>query len=69
MGDDNVIKFGKAAKAVKRARKDKQAAENRARFGQKKSQKDLRAKLVEKIQSKLDAHKLESSTKDKSDEP
>ena len=37
---DNVIKFGKAAKAVKRSKKEKLAAENRARFGQKKDQKN-----------------------------
>jgi len=65
---DNVIKFGKAAKAVKRSKKEKQAAENRARFGQKKDQKTLKAKLTEKLQSKLDAHKIEKSSKDKSDE-
>ncbi|RKQ71688.1 uncharacterized protein DUF4169 [Litorimonas taeanensis] len=58
---DNVIKFGKAAKAVKRARKDAKAAENRARFGQKKAHKDLKAKLTEKLQSKLDAHKIEKN--------
>lgn len=60
MSDNNVIKFGKAAKAVKRSRKEKQAAENRARFGQKKEQKDLRSKLVEKINQKLEAHRLDS---------
>lgn len=65
---DNVIKFGKAAKAVKRSKKEKQAAENRARFGQKKDHKTLKAKLTEKLQSKLDAHKIEKSSKDKSDE-
>jgi hypothetical protein len=66
--NNNVIKFGKAAKAVKRARKEKQAAENRARFGQKKAQKDLRSKLVDKINQKLDAHRL-NAEKDKKDEP
>ena len=65
---DNVIKFGKAAKAVKRSKKEKQAAENRARFGQKKDQKTLKAKLTEKLQSKLDAHKIEKSSNDKPDE-
>lgn len=73
MSDNNVIKFGKAAKAVKRTRKEKQAAENRARFGQKKEQKDLRSKLVEKINQKLDAHRLNveknENAKDKKDEP
>ncbi|CAM3628201.1 DUF4169 family protein [Litorimonas haliclonae] len=65
---DNVIKFGKAAKAVKRSKKEKQAAENRARFGQKKDQKTLKAKLTEKLQSKLDAHKIEKSVKKDKDE-
>ena len=66
---DNVIKFGKAAKAVKRSKKEKLAAENRARFGQKKDQKTLKAKLTEKLQMKLDAHKIETSGKKDKDEP
>jgi len=64
MSGDNVIKFGKAAKAVKRAKKDAQAAENRARFGQKKAHKDMKAKLAEKLQAKLDAHKRDKSDDD-----
>lgn len=67
MSGNNVIKFGKAAKAIKRAKKEAQAAENRARFGQKKNHKDLKAKLTEKLQNRLDAHKIEpldKSTKD-----
>ena len=48
---DNVIKFGKAI--------------NRARFGQKKSAKELKKALAEKLQAKLDGHKIDSS--DKSD--
>jgi hypothetical protein len=69
--NDNIIKFGKAAKAVKRAKKDAKAAENRARFGQKKIHKDKKAKLAEKLQTKLDAHKLEASSAadSKTDEP
>jgi len=58
MSKDNVIKFGKAAKAIKRSRKEAKAAENRARFGQQKIQKDMKARLAEKLQAKLDAHKL-----------
>jgi len=66
---DNIIKFGKAAKAVKRSKKEAKAAENRARFGQQKEQKTLKAKLTEKLQTKLDAHKIEKPSKDKPDEP
>jgi hypothetical protein len=66
--NDNVIKFGKAAKAVKRVKKDAKAAENRARFGQNKAHKDKKAKLAEKLQSKLDAHKLTSASS-KTDDP
>lgn len=66
---DNIIKFGKAAKAVKRSKKESKAAENRARFGQQKAQKTLKAKLTEKLQAKLDAHKIEKPSTDKSDEP
>lgn len=66
MSNDNVIKFGKAAKAIKRSRKEAQAAENRARFGQKKANKDMKARLAEKLQAKLDAHKL-SKQNDKTD--
>lgn len=66
MSKDNVIKFGKAAKAIKRSRKEAKAAENRARFGQQKTQKDMKARLAEKLQAKLDAHKL-SKQNDTSD--
>jgi hypothetical protein len=56
---DNVIKFGKAKKALSRKKKEKTAAANRARFGQKKSAKDLKKELAKKLQSKLDSHKIE----------
>lgn len=59
MNNNNVIKFGKAAKAIKRAKKQALAAENRVRFGQKKNHKDLKATLTKKLQNKLDAHKIE----------
>jgi len=64
MSGDNVIKFGKARKSLKRAEKNKKAAENRARHGLKKSEKEKRAALAKKLQAKLDGHKL-----DKSDPP
>lgn len=56
---DNVIKFGKARKSLARVAKDKKSAENRARFGLKKTEKEKRAALAKKLQSKLDAHKLD----------
>lgn len=56
---DNVIKFGKAKKALARQGKQKQAAINRARFGQKKSAKELKKTLAEKLQAKLNGHKIE----------
>jgi len=58
-GHGNVIKFGKAKKSLARQSKEKQATENRARFGQKKSDKELRKALVKKLQAKLDRHKLD----------
>lgn len=66
MHKDNVIKFGKAAKAIKRSRKEAKAVENRSRFGQLKEHKDMKALLAAKLQAKLDAHKL-SKTPEKSD--
>lgn len=57
---DNVIKFGKAKKSLARAGKDKQAAENRARFGITKAEKLKKQKLAKKLQSKLDDHKRET---------
>lgn len=65
MSGDNVIKFGKAAKALKRTQKEAKAAENRARFGQKKAHKETKAKLAEKLQAKLDAHKRDTSIDNK----
>jgi hypothetical protein len=56
---DNVIKFGKAKKSLARKGKEKQAAINRARFGQKKSAKEVKKALAEKLQAKLDGHKIE----------
>ena len=60
MSKDNVIKFGKACKSLARAAKDKKAAENRARHGLKKSEKEKRAALAKKMQAKLDAHKRDA---------
>ena len=67
---DNVIKFGKAKKALARQGKEKKAALNRARFGQTKSNKELKKALTEKLQNKLDEHKIvpiDKNTPEKSD--
>ena len=64
MSNDNVIKFGKARKSLARANKSKKAAENRARHGLKKSEKEKRAALAKRMQDKLDAHKLPPETND-----
>jgi len=58
VSQDNVIKFGKARKSLARKAKEKKSAENRARFGLKKSEKNKRAELAKRMQEKLDAHKL-----------
>jgi len=62
MTSDNVIKFGKAKKSLARKAKAKTSAENRARFGLKKAEKNKRAELAKKMQAKLDAHKREKPT-------
>ena len=54
---DNVIKFGKAKKAIKRQAKEKRAAANRAKFGRTKTEK-IRDKSHSKKHNKLvDYHK------------
>ncbi len=72
-GKGNVIKFGKAKKSLARQGKAKTAAINRARFGQKKSAKELKLALLKKLQANLDSHKIEPKaepkTKSKSDSP
>jgi len=45
---------------VVRPAKDKKAAENRARHGLKKSEKEKRAALAKKMQVKLNAHKRDT---------
>jgi len=60
-GGGNVIKFGKAKKSMARTAKEKKAAENRVRFGQKKSAKELKQALAEKLQAKLNGHKIDKS--------
>ena len=55
----NVIKYGKAKKKMARAAKGKQAEENRARFGESKSEADKKAAMLERMQKNLDGAKRE----------
>lgn len=54
---DNVVNFNKARKAKARSDKEKRAAENRVKFGRRKSDKKKAAVLVEKQKKLLDGHK------------
>jgi len=66
--NDNVVNFNKARKAKARHKKVIKAAENRVKFGRRKSDKDksaeLTRKLQSKLQSKLDGHKLDKASDD-----
>ncbi len=54
---DNVIKFGKAKKSLARKNKEKQASENRVKFGRTKAQK-LKDKFEQdKAHTGVDKHK------------
>ncbi len=66
-GKGNVIKFGKAKKSLARQGKAKTAAINRARFGQKKSAKELKLALLKKLQANLDSHKIEPKSEPKAE--
>ncbi len=58
--NENVIKFGKAKKAIAQQKKEKTAAENRVKFGRTKSEK-RRDKLSEqKHQKSVDDHKRDN---------
>jgi len=59
MRDDNVIKFGKAKKALSRKAKEAQAEANRQKFGRTKAQKKHDQALKSKRDRKLDDHKRE----------
>ncbi len=54
----NIINFNKAEKKVAKKRQEKQAGENRARFGQKKPEKRLIKKEITALKDHLDAHKI-----------
>ena len=55
--NDNVIKFGKAKKALKRQEKEKRAAENRVKFGRTKQEKQRDRTIAEKHIKSVDDHK------------
>ncbi len=57
----DVVNFNKARKAKARHQKVIKAAENRASFGRKKSEKEKAAALTKKLQAHLDGHKLDDS--------
>lgn len=59
---DNVVNFNKARKAKARHQKVIKAAENRVKFGRRKSDKEKAAELTRKLQKRLDGHKLDSKT-------
>jgi len=64
---NNVVNFNKVRKSKARHKKVLRAAENRVKFGAKKSEKDKAKALTEKLQGHLDGHKLDSN-KPKSDD-
>ena len=57
MSQDNVVNFNKARKAKARHQKVIKAAENRVKFGRRKSDKQKAADLTKKLQKHLDGHK------------
>ena len=61
---DNIVNFNKARKAKARHRKVIKAAENRVKFGMKKSEKDKAKALTEKLQGHLDRHKIDKPESD-----
>ncbi|MGB0908110.1 MAG: DUF4169 family protein [Maricaulaceae bacterium] len=64
MARDNVIKFGKAKKAMARGQKEKKAQENRVSFGRTKAEKDA-ARLKEQLaKNRLFGHKREDASEE-----
>ncbi len=57
----DVVNFNKARKQAARHQKVLKAAENRVKFGRKKSEKEKAAALTKKLQAHLDSHKLDDS--------
>lgn len=62
--NDNVVNFNKVRKSKARHKKVLRAAENRVKFGRKKSEKEKAAELTRKLQTKLDGHKLDKPKSD-----
>jgi hypothetical protein len=56
---ENVIKFGKAKKAIARQKHEKSATENRIKFGRTKSEKQRDKLVTEKQIRSVDDHKKE----------
>jgi len=54
---ENIIKFGKARKALARAEKDKRARENRIRFGRTKAEKNADKAKTAQFERSVDSHK------------
>ena len=61
---DNVVNFNKVRKSKARHQKVLRAAENRVKFGMKKSEKEKAKALTEKLQGHLDGHKLDKKKDD-----
>ena len=59
-----IINFNKARKRLARAEAQRQAAENRARFGRSKDQKQLDAAEEEEARKRLDQTRRESEPED-----
>ncbi|MEP3889874.1 MAG: DUF4169 family protein [Hellea sp.] len=64
--NDNVVNFNKVRKSKARHKKVLRAAENRVKFGMKKSEKEKALALTKKLQGHLDGHKM---NEDKTDGP
>ena len=59
--NDNIVNFNKVRKSKARHQKVLRAAENRVKFGMKKSEKDKAKALTEKLQGHLDGHKRDNT--------
>ncbi len=59
MSGNNIIKFGKARKALARKQNDKKAEENRIKFGRTKVQKQNDKNSRRKHDHLLDNHKID----------
>ena len=57
---DQPINLNKARKAKAKVRKEQQAAENRAKFGRTKAEKQAEATRLKKLRKEIDAAKRET---------